>query len=103
VADLGQDFDDVLRFYTVVETDIMPLLMQATSRIAASDLAPMHENGNNNLRLIDYFPSAISILKTWGGSNQESSASIIVLAHGITPILNKCPCHYFVVVQLGSV
>lgn len=58
VDDLGQDFDDVLRFYTVVETDIMPLLMQATSRIAASDLAPMHENGNNNLRLIDYFPSA---------------------------------------------
>ncbi|KAH6667456.1 hypothetical protein B0J14DRAFT_602315 [Halenospora varia] len=58
VDDLGQDFDDVLRFYTVVETGIMPLLMQATSRIAGSDLAPIHENRNNNLRLIDYFPSA---------------------------------------------
>ncbi|KAH8595480.1 hypothetical protein B0O99DRAFT_623010 [Bisporella sp. PMI_857] len=57
VDDLGQDFDQVLRFYTVVETDILPLLMQATSRIAGSDLAPMHANWNNNLRLIDYFPS----------------------------------------------
>jgi 2OG-Fe(II) oxygenase superfamily len=58
VHDLGQDFDDVLRFYAVVEKDVLPLLMQATSRIAGSDLAPMHAKGNNNLRLIDYFPSA---------------------------------------------
>jgi hypothetical protein len=58
VHDLGQDFDDVLRFYAMVEKDVLPLLMQATSRIAGSDLAPLHTKGNNNLRLIDYFPSA---------------------------------------------
>jgi isopenicillin N synthase-like dioxygenase len=58
VDDLGQDFNDLLRFYTMVETDILPFLMQATSCIAGSDLAPMHKNGNNNLRLIDYFPNA---------------------------------------------
>lgn len=55
VDDLGPDFNDVLQFYTAVETDIMPLLMQVTSRIAGSDLAPMHGDGNNTLRLIDYF------------------------------------------------
>jgi isopenicillin N synthase-like dioxygenase len=48
----------VLRFYAVVEKEVLPLLMQATSRIAGADLAPMHKKGNNNLRLIDYFPSA---------------------------------------------
>lgn len=55
VADLGQDFVDVLDFYAVVERDVLPLLMTATSRIAGLDLAPMHAEANNNLRLIDYF------------------------------------------------
>ncbi|RFU30508.1 hypothetical protein B7463_g5834, partial [Scytalidium lignicola] len=58
VDDLGQDFQDVLKFYTAVEMDVMPLLIQATSHIVGWDLAPMHSNGNNNLRLIDYFSSA---------------------------------------------
>lgn len=55
---LGRDFEDVLSFYKVVETDVMPLLMRATSAIAGADLAPMHGKGNVNLRLIDYFASA---------------------------------------------
>lgn len=58
VADLGQDFEDVLRFYEMVEKSILPLLMSATSRVAGADLAPMHAKRNNNLRLIDYFPAA---------------------------------------------
>ena len=58
VADLGADFDDVLRFYAVVEEDVLPLLVDATSRVVGCDLAPLHASGNNNLRLIDYFPAA---------------------------------------------
>ncbi|PQE33786.1 2OG-Fe(II) oxygenase family protein [Rutstroemia sp. NJR-2017a WRK4] len=61
VKDLGTDFNDVLQFYTSVEAEIMPLLMQATSHMAGSDLAPIHQGGNNNLRLIDYFPDAAPI------------------------------------------
>ena len=45
VCDLGQDFNNVLRFYTVVETDIMPLVMQVMSPITGLDLALIHENG----------------------------------------------------------
>jgi hypothetical protein len=55
VKDLGKDFTDVMDFYFVVEKDILPLLNQATSRIASADLAPLHASQNNNLRLIDYF------------------------------------------------
>lgn len=55
VDDLGQSFHDVLKFYTIVEADVMPLLLQATSHITGSDLQPKHKHGNNNLRLIDYF------------------------------------------------
>lgn len=55
---LGQDFANVLNFYTVIETDILPILTQATSRISGADLEPLHNQMNNNLRLIDYFPCA---------------------------------------------
>jgi hypothetical protein len=55
VSDLGDDFDNVLKFYEIIEKEILPLLMQATSQITGSDLVPFHKNRNNNLRLIDYF------------------------------------------------
>ncbi|KAE8450665.1 hypothetical protein EG329_006010 [Mollisiaceae sp. DMI_Dod_QoI] len=58
VADLGQDFTDVLDFYQVVEKDILPLLLAATSRITRQDLSVLHSQQNNNLRLIDYFPAS---------------------------------------------
>jgi hypothetical protein len=32
VSELGDDFDNVLKFYETVERDFLPLLMQATSR-----------------------------------------------------------------------
>ena len=56
VEELGQDFSDVVDFYTVIETNILPILTQATSRIGGANLEPLHDNTNNNLRLIDYFP-----------------------------------------------
>ena len=55
---LGEDFDNVLTFYTSVENNILPLLMKATSGIAGVDLAPLHRTMNNNLRLIDYFAAS---------------------------------------------
>lgn len=58
VEALGQDFSDVLDFYAVIETDILPILTQATSSISGANLEPLHKNKNNNLRLIDYFPCA---------------------------------------------
>jgi isopenicillin N synthase-like dioxygenase len=45
-------------FYEVVEKVVLPLLLSATSKIAGSDLALMHAKGNNNLRLVDYFPAS---------------------------------------------
>jgi len=82
VKDLGQDFEDVLRFYEVVEKDILPLLMSATSRIAGADLAPMHAKSNNNLRLIDYFPAA----QTSGprcGEHRDYGTFTIVFQDGV--------------------
>jgi hypothetical protein len=35
VQELGQDFADILDFYTVVESDILPIVTQATSCTAA--------------------------------------------------------------------
>lgn len=58
VEALGQDFADVLDFYTVIETNVLPILTQATSRISGANLEPLHNEKNNNLRLIDYFPCA---------------------------------------------
>lgn len=58
VADLGADFTDVLAFYAAVEGGILPLLMEATSRLVGTDMAPLHRDANNNLRLIDYFQKA---------------------------------------------
>ncbi|KAF1957209.1 Clavaminate synthase-like protein [Byssothecium circinans] len=58
VEALGQDFSDVLAFYAAIETDVLPILTQATSCISGADLSPMHNGTNNHLRLIDYFPCA---------------------------------------------
>ncbi|KAF7964723.1 hypothetical protein HWV62_3665 [Athelia sp. TMB] len=58
VEDLGPDFTTVLEFYAVVENNVLPLLMKATSSFAGADLTPLHKARNNNLRLIDYFPTA---------------------------------------------
>ena len=58
VEALGQDFTNVLEFYTAIETDVLPILTQATSRISGANLEPLHNEMNNNLRLIDYFPCA---------------------------------------------
>jgi len=49
----------VLDFYAMVERDILPLLMRATSSIVGQDIAPLHASANNNLRLIDYFASDV--------------------------------------------
>ncbi len=57
---LGKDFVDVLDFYIIVEKEILPLLTEATSSITGIDLAPIYEDQNSNLRLIDYFPSSNS-------------------------------------------
>lgn len=48
----------MLGFYKAVETEVMPLLMRATSAIAGAELASLHARGNVNLRSIDYFASA---------------------------------------------
>lgn len=58
VDELGADFTAVLAFYAAVEGDILPLLTAATSRLAGGDVAPLHAQANNNLRLIDYFQGA---------------------------------------------
>ena len=84
VDDLGQDFDDVLRFYGTVEKDILLLLTQATSAIAGSDLAPMHENENNNLRLIDYFSNAESkVLGPRCGEHRDYGTYTVVFQDGL--------------------
>lgn len=57
VVELGADFWKVLEFYSVVENDILPLLMNATSSFAGNDLAPLHKVQDNYFRLIDYFPT----------------------------------------------
>jgi hypothetical protein len=59
INDLGSEFADVLDFYSMVERDILPLLMRATSAIVGQDIAPLHASANNNLRLIDYFASDV--------------------------------------------
>ena len=58
VEALGQDFSDVLAFYTIIEKEVLPILTQATSRISGVSLETLHDEMNNNLRLIDYFPCA---------------------------------------------
>ncbi|CAI6338006.1 unnamed protein product [Periconia digitata] len=52
---LGQDFDDVVSFYTYIETEVLPIVTRATSSISGLDLEPTHNGTNNHLRLIDYF------------------------------------------------
>jgi hypothetical protein len=54
VQELGQDFVDIWKFYAMIETAVLPILMRATSRAAGIDLEPRHTKLNNNLRLIDH-------------------------------------------------
>lgn len=57
---LGEDFGEILVFLSIVEAEILPILNQATSRVAGADLDSMHANRyrNINLRLIDYFSTS---------------------------------------------
>ncbi|PGH00051.1 hypothetical protein AJ79_08322 [Helicocarpus griseus UAMH5409] len=73
IQELGEDFEHVLRFYSVVEADVLPVLMQATSDVAGADLAPLHAQRNTNLRLIDYFdrPAATATAKEGSGVDNE--------------------------------
>lgn len=56
--DLGEDFQDIVRFNTYVETEVLPIVTGATSSITGSKLELTHNDSNNHLRLIDYFPCA---------------------------------------------
>lgn len=56
VEALGNEFEDIVSFYTYIETDVLPIITRATSTIVGSNLEDMHHGTNNNLRLIDYFP-----------------------------------------------
>jgi hypothetical protein len=53
---LGEDFEDIVRFYTYIEANVLPVVTRATSNIGGVELEPTHHGTNNHLRLIDYFP-----------------------------------------------
>jgi hypothetical protein len=82
VSELGDDFDNVLKFYETVERDILPLLMQATSQIAGADLVPFHKNNNNNLRLIDYFQTEEDVTGPRCGEHRDYGTFTIVFQDG---------------------
>ncbi|KAI8940371.1 hypothetical protein NX059_004064 [Plenodomus lindquistii] len=56
VAALGEDFEEIVSFYTYIETEILPIVTRATSNISDLELELIHNGTNNHLRLIDYFP-----------------------------------------------
>jgi hypothetical protein len=56
VGALGEEFEDIVRFYTYIETDVLPIVTRATSNIGGLELELTHNGTNNHLRLIDYFP-----------------------------------------------
>ncbi|KAF2023336.1 Clavaminate synthase-like protein [Setomelanomma holmii] len=53
---LGEEFEDIVRFYTYIETEVLPIVTRATSNISGLELEVTHNGTNNHLRLIDYFP-----------------------------------------------
>lgn len=56
VEALGDEFEEIVRFYTYIETDVLPIITRATSNISGANMEVIHNGTNNHLRLIDYFP-----------------------------------------------
>ncbi|KAI2475641.1 Oxidoreductase 2OG-Fe oxygenase family [Pyrenophora tritici-repentis] len=56
VEELGENFEDIMKFYTYIETEVLPVITRATSNISDLELELTHNGTNNHLRLIDYFP-----------------------------------------------
>lgn len=56
VEALGEDFEDIVKFYAYIETEVLPIVTRATSNICGLELELTHNGTNNYLRLIDYFP-----------------------------------------------
>jgi isopenicillin N synthase-like dioxygenase len=60
--DLGNEFEEVVRFFKTVEEWLVPLVLKATSNVISPsgkvDLLNVHREGNNNFRLTDYHHSS---------------------------------------------
>lgn len=59
---LGQEFEQTIKFFKVVEEQLVPLILTATSQVISSkgqlDLSDVHRDANNNFRLADYHYSS---------------------------------------------
>lgn len=60
--ELGEEFEETVKFFQIVEEKLVPLILTATSHVISSsgqiDLNDIHRDGNNNFRLIDYHASS---------------------------------------------
>jgi hypothetical protein len=83
VEALGEDFEDIVRFYTYIEADVLPVVTRATSTIGGSELELTHNGTNNHLRLIDYFPCPESSAPRCGEHRDYNTYTIVFQDGGV--------------------
>ncbi|KAF2844269.1 hypothetical protein T440DRAFT_377245, partial [Plenodomus tracheiphilus IPT5] len=73
----GEEFEDIVRFYTYIEADVLLTVTRPTSNIGGSELELTHNSTNNHLRLIDYFPCLELSVPRCGGYRDYNTYTIV--------------------------
>jgi hypothetical protein len=80
---LGPDFEATVSFFEAMHTTLVPLLLQATSDIVGTDLAPLHAAENVNYRLCDYGALTAAPESTNGcGSHRDYGTVSVIFQDG---------------------
>jgi isopenicillin N synthase-like dioxygenase len=79
LQDLGTEFETTVKFFEAVEKQLVPLVLHATASVIGKnvDLHSIHQERNNNFRLIDYHSSASSLRHGCGEHRDYGTATII--------------------------
>jgi isopenicillin N synthase-like dioxygenase len=79
VHELGADLKEAVNFFKLVERELVPRIMQATSNAAGFDMDAFHMQRNNNYRMIDYFAKSSAIAAPRCGIHRDYGTFSIIL------------------------
>jgi len=79
LQDLGAEFETTVKFFETVQKQLVPLVLNATASVIGKnvDLDSVHQERNNNFRLIDYHSSASPVRRGCGEHGDYGTATII--------------------------